>query len=136
MLDQAYRSLGMLVHNGRRFTSDLLESQKFLKGNRRYTLKLDGPEVARTRLFLGKLLNEFAEGGYKHYRFPKTGLPVRGSEEKKFEKIDLNDFRTMRFKSEKLGKLSEEVKNKEIISVLYLASVDWVSVLQNKFDGL
>ena len=42
----------------------------------------------------------------------------------------------MRFKSEKLGKEEEELETRELISVMYLASLDWHSVLQNKFDGL
>src|SRR6185503_1351560 len=42
LADDAYRCLGMMVHDGMEFNNDLLKSRKLTKGNRRYNLKLNG----------------------------------------------------------------------------------------------
>src|SRR5690242_2791637 len=49
----------LLNHDGVEFNSDLLNSRSFVKGNRRYNLKLDGPEMKCMRNFMKSTYEAF-----------------------------------------------------------------------------
>ena len=135
-LDEAYRCLGLFVHSGVSFNEELLECNKFVKGSRRYNLKLDGPEIAKTREFLEKLFLDFANNNFKHYSIPREGLKGRVDGESKTLPMKRNDYRTMRFRSNNTGTKDSEVETLELVDVGYVASIDWVSVLNEKFQSL
>src|SRR6185295_5743190 len=77
LADEAYKCLGMMVHDGMEAHSDLLLSRKLTKGNQRYNLKLDGPEVKQMRKFLKRTYESFANGDWKHYAIPRKSLRAR-----------------------------------------------------------
>ena len=99
--DEAYKCLGMMVHDGMEAHSDLLLSRKLTKGNQRYNLKLDGPEVKRMRKFLKRTYESFANGEWKHYA---TRRSLRARKGQRAPLIDTNDSSTMILLSEEDGK--------------------------------
>ena len=70
LLNSAYQSLGYLVHAGMDFNEDLLESESFLKGNRRYKVDIGSKEGEVVRTFLNDLYLKFENGEYRHYYIP------------------------------------------------------------------
>ena len=110
-------------------------TKKFLKGNRRYTLQDEGHEVTTSRAFLGDLFEKFANSTFSHYAIPRSGLKPPGGEGELLP-MDVKDHRTMRFRTLKTGVRREETKQRELVDVQYLASVDWTSVLEAHWNSL
>ena len=138
LADDAYRCLGMMVHDGMEFNNDLLKSRKLTKGNRRYNLKLNGPEVKRMRSYIEAVYDTFANGEWKHYAIPKKGVRKRGKKGSRatVQPMDPNDHTTMVFSSMKTGTEEAEAEAMELIDVRFVASVDWYANLKKKWNSL
>lgn len=135
-LDAAYRTLGLMVHNGQNFNSELLDCKKFLKGNRRYVISDDSKAVDKTRNFLKHLFMEFETGTFKHYCMKRDGRTNKLADTDSDFKKNKEDNKPMIFRSEKTSTSKEEIPNRELVSVQYLASQNWEKILSEKFDGL
>lgn len=135
-LDVAYRTLGLMVHNGINFNAELLECGKFLKGNRRYIITDDSEAVQKTRQFLSNLYLEFANEQFQHYYLRRE--PHKRSVSGRRVTIPINkaDYKTMTFRSSRTSVANEEVPRRELVDVQYLATVNWEDILSEKFDGL
>jgi len=138
LADEAYRCLGMMVHDGMEFNNDLLNYRKLTKGNRRYNLKINGPEVNRMRSFLKATYEGFLNGEWTHYAIPRTGVRTRNQhdEDASVLPMDINDHKTMRLSSQKTGTEIVEAGTSELIDVAYVAAVDWHGNLKKKWDSL
>lgn len=135
-LDVAYRTLGVMVHNGQKFNSELLECQKFLKGNRRYIITEESDVVEKTRVFLQKLLMKFAQQTFQHYQIRRVAQAQKGPGRRTESKINKEDYKTMKFSTVKLATAALELDSLELIDVRYMASENWEVILSEKFNGL
>ena len=77
LANEAYRCLGMMIHDGVEFNQDLLESRKLTKGNRRYELEIEGPEMTRMREFLEETYESFRAETWTHYAIPRRPTTKR-----------------------------------------------------------
>jgi len=135
LADEAYKCLRMMVHDGMEAHSDLLLSRKLTKGNQRYNLKLDGPEVKRMRKFLKQTYESFSNDEWEHYVIPRRSLRAKKGERAPL--LDTDDWTTMVLSSrKKTGTMSAERKTLELIDVRFIGNVDWMSVLKKKFTSL
>ena len=135
-LDESYRCLGMIVHGGISFNEELLECTKFIKGNRRYNVKLDGPEIAKARSFLERMFVSFSNEEFQHYTIPREGQKQIIDGKSQIVEMDTTNSSTMKFSSANTGTIETEAKTLELIDVGYVASLDWVAALKKKFDGV
>jgi len=140
MANDAYRCLGMMVHDGVEFNDDLLESYKLTKGNRRYELKIDGPEVAHMQTFLEETYEAFRAETWLHYAIPRQGAKKtvgKGKNRRRVEqKMDPDVACSMVLSSAKFGTRDDEIQTRELIAVRFVASVDWLEALKLKFRSL
>lgn len=136
LLDQAYRKLGYIVHSGMTFNAELLLTSQFTKGNRRYQLEVDGPEVGRARDFLAKMFTSFANKTFLHYEIPREGLKQKLEGVTTVLPMDIKNCSTYKLSSANTGSQETELEKPEIIDVKYIASTDWVDLLSVKFEGL
>src|SRR6185503_9329542 len=115
LANDAYRCLGMMVHGGVEFNEDLLESYKLTKGNRRYELALDGPEVTRMQSFMEEM-ESFRAETWLHYAIPRRGSKKvigKGKKKSKVEqKMNPEVASTMVLSSVKTGTREAEMENR------------------------
>lgn len=136
LLNTAYQSLGSIVHAGIDFNTDLLDNKLFLKGNRRYTVDMDGEVVETMRTFLKELYDDFLSGEFLHYEIPYKAKCRRVGGRWVKVKADVMDHRTLTYKSKNTGTLEEEAPKSVLYSVKLLTSLNWMSLLSKKFQGL
>jgi hypothetical protein len=136
LLNQAYQSLGYMVHSGMDFNQDLLDDKSFLKGNRRYKADVAGPEAAIIRKFVKEMYSDFESGEFLHYHIPHK--PKATKVGKKFVKVpvDLEDYKTMHTLSQNTETETEEAPNSVLMSVVLLSSKRWQTYLDEHFEGL
>lgn len=136
LLDHSYRKLGYIVHSGMTFNAELVNSTQFLKGNRRYCLDVDGPEVDRARGFFGKLFTSFANNAYYHYEIPREPLKKKTNGVTTILPMDIKNCTTYKLSTINAAVQQTELEGIELIDVRYIASTNWVDVLSVKFEGL
>lgn len=136
LLNTAYQSLGSIVHNGIEFNTDLLDHKLFLKGNRRYKVDMDSQVVHTIRNFLKELYDDFDSGEFLHYDIPYKTKCKRVEGKWVKMKVNLKDHRTVTYQSKNTGTEEEEAPKSVLYSVRLLTSVDWMTVLSKKFQGL
>ena len=122
----------MMVHDGVEFNEDLLESYKLTKGNRRYEIEIDGPEMIRMREFLEATYESFRAETWTHYAIQRNSW--KGKEGR--SKMNTQVASAMILSSAKSGTQSQELETRELIDVRFVASVDWYSALKTKFNSL
>ena len=137
LLNDAYQSLGYLVHSGMELNQDLLDSPRFIKGNRRYIVRSDSKEMKVFKVFMQTMYDDFKSGNYLHYSIPRTQA-ARKNLQNKWERVAINvkDYRTMKLLTAKTATRGSERKKRELISVGVLCAQDWVKFLGEKFGGL
>lgn len=136
LLNQAYQSLGYLVHSGMEFNKDLLESKSFLKGNRRYEVDLESKEAEAVRDFLKNLYLQFDSGEYLHYEIPYKPKCKRVGKKWVKVPINLDDHKTFVTLSRNTETEEEEAPASCLMGVVLLSSKDWRTYLKEQFEAL